>query len=156
MNFKKLNYTSLEPSFMTNILEAPSFFRPSSRPSSPAPLVVPLRPESGQALERHSRPSNKLSLSNLIRQPPSQAPSPTPTVPLLVQDGSYLEMLSLKLSEAVSKALAPPIGPPSANEQMDARRIIPTGRGVALGSLVASYVTFLFNLACEPRSQLDS
>jgi hypothetical protein len=144
MNFKKLNHTSPEPSFMTNILETPSFFRPLSRPSSPASLVVPLRPESGQPMERHSRSTNKLSLSNLIRQPPSysRAPSPTPTVPLLVQDGSYLEMLSLKLSEAVSKALAPPIGPPSANEQMEARRLIPTGRGIALGSLIASYVTF--------------
>ena len=141
MNFKKLNYPSLEPSFMTNILETPSFFRPSSRPSSPAPPVIPLRLESGQPLERHSRPMNRLSLGNLIRQPPSRAPSPTPTAPLLVQDGSYLEMLSLKLSEAVSKALAPPIGPPSANEQMEARRIIPTGRGIALGSLIASYVT---------------
>lgn len=140
MNFKKLNYTSLEPSFMTNILETPSFFRPSSRPSSPAPPVVPLRLESGP-LERHSRPLNRLSLSSLIRQPPSRAPSPTHTAPPLVQDGSYLEMLSLKLSEAVSKALAPPIGPPSANEQMEARRIIPTGRGIALGSLIASYVT---------------
>ena len=124
---------------MTNILETPSFFRPSSRPSSPAPPVVPLRLESG--LERHSRPLNRLSLSNLIRQPPSRAPSPTHTAPPLVQDGSYLEMLSLKLSEAVSKALAPPIGPPSANEQMETRRIIPTGRGIALGSLIASYVT---------------
>ena len=102
-------------------------------------------------MERHSRSLNRLSLGNLIRQPPSQAPSPTPTAPLLVQDGSYLEMLSLKLSEAVSKALAPPVGPPSANEQMEARRIIPAGRGIALGSLIASYVTFFFGLACEPR-----
>lgn len=149
MNFKKLNHTSPEPSFMTNILETPSFFRPLSRPSSPAPPVVPLRLESGQPLERHSRSLNKLSLSNLIRQPSSRAPSPTPTAPLLVQDGSYLEMLSLKLSEAVSKALAPPIGPPSATEQIEARRLIPPGRGIALGSLIASYVTFV--LACELR-----
>lgn len=144
MNFtKKLNHTSPEPSFMTNILESPSFFRPLSRPSSPAPPVVPLRLESGQPLERHSRSLNKLSsLSNLIRQPPSRAASPTPTAPLLVQDGSYLEMLSLKLSEGVSKALAPPIGPPSPNEHMEVRRSIPTGRGIALGSLIASYVNF--------------
>lgn len=84
---------------------------------------------------------NRLSLSNLIRTPSSRPQSPTPKAAPLVQDGSYLEMLSLKLSEAVSKALAPPIGPPSANEQMEARRIIPTGRGIALGSLIASYVT---------------
>lgn len=125
-----------------NVLKTPSFFRPSS----PAPA---LRPEAGQPLDRHSRPSNKLSLSNLIRQSPSQSPSPSPTPKLspLVQDGSYLEMLSLKLSEAVSKALAPPIiGPPSANEQIEARRFIPAGRGIAFGSLVASYVNFFFCL----------
>jgi hypothetical protein len=146
----KFNYTSLESHIM-NTLETPSFFRPSSRSSSPAPPVVSLRPESGQPLERHTRPLSRLSLGNLIRQPVSQPPSPTLKAPLLVQDGSYLEMLSLKLSEAVSKALAPPIGPPSANEQMEARRIIPAGRGTSLGSLIASYVSFSFGLVCESR-----
>lgn len=124
-----------------NVLKTPSLFRPSSRPSSPAPALAPLRLESGQPLERQSRPLNKLSLSNLIRQPSSQPPSPAPIAAPLVQDGSYLEMLSLKLSEAVSKALAPSVGPPSANEQTTARRSIPAGRGVALGSLIASYVS---------------
>jgi hypothetical protein len=124
-----------------NVLKTPSFFRPSS----PAPAVLPFRPEPGQPLERHSRPLTRLSLSNLIRQPTSRAPSPIHThTPPLVQDGSYLEMLSLKLSEAVSKALAPPIGPPSANEQMEARRFIPAGRGIAFGSLISSYVRLLF------------
>jgi hypothetical protein len=54
-------------------------------------------------------------------------------------------MLNLKLSEALSKALAPPIGPPSANEHTEARRFIPSGRGTAFGSLIASYVLFLFD-----------
>ena len=127
-----------------NVLKTPSFFRPSS----PAPAAIPLRPESGQPLERHSRSLNRLTLGNLIRQPPSSIPTPISTpvyeAPPLVQDGSYLEMLSLKLSEAVSRALAPPIGPPSLNEQIEARRFIPVGRGVALGSLIASYVTIYF------------
>ena len=122
MNFKKINYTTLETP------------------------IAPLQLESGQPVERHSRPLTKLSLSNLIRPPSSRPQSPTPNAPPLVQDGSYLEMLSLKLSEAVLKALAPPIGPPSANEHMEARRIIPTGRGIALGCLIASYVTFSFSL----------
>ena len=124
-----------------NVLKTPSFFRPSS----PTPAVLTVRPESGQPLERHSRSLTKLSLSNLIRQPASRPSSPPfQSPPLLVQDGSYLEMLSLKLSEAVSKALAPPIGPPPANEQMEARRFIPAGRGIAFGSLISSYVTLLF------------
>ena len=127
MNFKKINYTSLETP------------------------IVPLRLESGQPLERQSRTLNRLSLSNLIRPPSSRPQSPTPKATPLVQDGSYLEMLSLKLSEAVSKALAPPIGPPSANEQLEARRIIPTGRGIALGSLIASYVTLYFGLIYGPK-----
>lgn len=59
----------------------------------------------------------------------------------LVQDGSYLEMLSLKLSEAVSKALTQPIGPPTANDVLGGRRPVPAGRGRALGSLIASELT---------------
>lgn len=119
-----------------NVLKTP-FFRPSSRPSSPAPVALPIRPESRQLFERQSRPLNKLSLSNLIRQPTSSPPSPTPIAAPLVQDGSYLEMLSLKLSEAVSKAIAPSNGVPSANEQISVKRAIPAGRGVALGYLIA-------------------
>ncbi|KAJ3511222.1 hypothetical protein NLJ89_g4223 [Agrocybe chaxingu] len=101
-----------------NVLKNPSFFRPTSRPSSPAPGSVPSRTDSNQGAERTSRPLNKLSL---------------------IQDGSYLEMLSLKLSEAVSKALAQPSGPPLAvNEQVAGKRPIPQGRGLALGALIAS------------------
>jgi hypothetical protein len=114
-----------------NVLKNPSFFRPSSRPSSPAPASVPARHES-------ARPPNKLSLTNFIRQSPTPSPSPAPSHAPLVQDGSYLEMLSLKLSEAVSKALAQPAGPPSANEQVAGKRPIPQGRGLSLGSLIAS------------------
>lgn len=117
-----------------NVLKTTSFFRPSSRPESPAPAVVPFRPQSGQP----ASPLTKLYLNHLIRQPSSQPPSPTPNAAPLVQDGSYLETLSLKLSEAVSKVLAPPNGPPSANEQATAKRCIPAGRGVALGSLITS------------------
>ncbi|KAF8160933.1 hypothetical protein B0H34DRAFT_766044 [Crassisporium funariophilum] len=123
-----------------NVLKTPSFFRPASRPSSPAPVAGLLRPDSVQGPERQSRPPNKLSLTNFIRQTPSQqpTPAPNPTPTPLIQDGSYLEMLSLKLSEAVSKALAQPTGPPAVNEQAAGRRPIPQGRGLALGSLIAS------------------
>ena len=122
-----------------NVLKNPSFFRPTSRPSSPAP--VPLsRSDSGLGGERVSRPLNKLSLGSFRRASPAPTPtSPSPPIPL-VQDGSYLEMLSLKLSEAVSKALAQPTGPAPANEQVAGRRPIPAGRGHALGALIASWV----------------
>ncbi|KAF8971036.1 hypothetical protein BDZ97DRAFT_1901738 [Flammula alnicola] len=120
-----------------NVLKNPSFFRPSSRPSSPAPVTVPSRPESSQGLGL-PRASTKLSLTNFIRQTPSPAPTPAPNHAPLIQDGSYLEMLSLKLSEAVSKALAQPAGPSPVNEQVAGKRPIPQGRGLALGSLIAS------------------
>ncbi|RDB25384.1 hypothetical protein Hypma_008031 [Hypsizygus marmoreus] len=132
---------------MMNVLKHPSFFRPTSRPSSPAPLttpssvlpssVLPPNPDSSNGLDR-ARPPNKLSLSTFRR------PSPAPGTALnaapgpLVQDGSYLEILSLKLSEAVSKALAQPTGPAAANEQVLGKRAIPQGRGHALGALIAS------------------
>ncbi|CAA7259211.1 unnamed protein product [Cyclocybe aegerita] len=130
---------SMEHAFLMNVLKNPSFFRPSSRPSSPAPGSVPSRTDSNPGGERTSRPLNKLSLSSFIRQTPSLPPSPAPNPVTLVQDGSYLEMLSLKLSEAVSKALAQPSGPPlTANEQFAGKRPIPQGRGLALGVLIAS------------------
>lgn len=56
----------------------------------------------------------------------------------LVQDGSYLEMLGLKLSEAVSKALAQPIVPTTIPGLVASKRPIPPGRGRALGALIAS------------------
>ncbi|TFK54289.1 hypothetical protein OE88DRAFT_1654893 [Heliocybe sulcata] len=117
-------------------LKSPSFFRPSSRPSSPAPgTAPPSRSESGSSV-RESRPRTKLSL-NTFRKP-----SPAPLAPMapvtLIQDGSYLDALSLKLSEGVSKALAQPSGPGNPSEILNGRRPIPAGRGKALGDLIAS------------------
>ncbi|KAH9485247.1 hypothetical protein JR316_0002154 [Psilocybe cubensis] len=140
-----------------NVLKNPSFFRPSSRPSSPAPPVVGhIRPDLSQGMERPSRPSTKLSLTNFIRQTPSQAPSPVPNPAPLIQDGSYLEMLSLKLSEAVSKALAQPSGPPVVSEQASGKRPIPQGRGLALGSLIASELNAAHDNAHLHRAILRS
>ncbi|KAG6920088.1 hypothetical protein DXG01_010156 [Tephrocybe rancida] len=124
-----------------NVLKHPSFFRPTSRPSSPAPSTVtspPTHPSSSNGLERAARPLNKLSLSSFRRPSPSPGLSMTTAPTTLVQDGSYLEMLNLKLSEAVSKALAQPTGPAAANEQLFGKRPIPAGRGHALGGLIAS------------------
>jgi hypothetical protein len=121
-------------------IKTTAFFRPNSRPSSPAPAPLP-RPDSGVASDRTPRPPNRLSLVNFRRHSPAtdahQATVPSP----LIQDGSYLEMLSLKFNEAVSKALAQPTAPALAGEQLvGGRRPIPAGRGNALGALLASYV----------------
>ncbi|KAJ7594777.1 hypothetical protein C8J56DRAFT_448663 [Mycena floridula] len=117
-----------------NTLKTPSFFKPTSRPSSPAPASP--RPDSAAGFER-SRPLTKLSLSNFRRPSPAPTTSSSLGAPL-VQDGSYLEMLGLKLSEAVSKALAQPIGPVPSTEQLAGKRAVPAGRGHALGALIAS------------------
>ena len=121
---------------MMNVLKNPYFFRPASQPTSPpAPVTPPLsRSNSGVGLEKASRPLNKLSLGSFRRPSPASGPSSVP----VVQYGSYLEMLSLKLSEAVSKALAQPTGPAAVNEQVGGRRPIPAGRGHALGALITS------------------
>lgn len=55
-----------------------------------------------------------------------------------MQDGSYLEILSLKLSEAVSKAFVQPSGPAATIELVGGKRPVPAGRGRALGALIAS------------------
>ncbi|KAK7057426.1 hypothetical protein R3P38DRAFT_2840892 [Favolaschia claudopus] len=120
---------------MINSIKAPSFLRPTSRPSSPAPPATS-RPD---APERTARPLTKLSsLSNFRRPSPAPAP-PSPVAPApLVQDGSYLETLALKLSEAVSKALTQPTGPTVTNDMLGGKRPVPSGRGRALGTLIAS------------------
>ncbi|KAJ7072534.1 hypothetical protein C8F01DRAFT_972313 [Mycena amicta] len=121
---------------MINSIKAPSFLRPTSRPSSPAPVPLPPRPDS---VERTARPLTKLSSLSNFRRP---SPAPTPPSPIapapLVQDGSYLETLALKLSEAVSKALVQPIGPAVTNDVVAGKRPIPAGRGKAFGAVIAS------------------
>ncbi|KAF8070332.1 hypothetical protein FPV67DRAFT_1012825 [Lyophyllum atratum] len=128
---------------MMNVLKHPSFFRPSSRPSSPPFMTSSVspptsRPGSSNGLERGPRSLNKLSLSNFRRPSPAPGAAGNTVPTTLVQDGTYLEMLSLKLSEAVSKSLAQPTGPAAANEQLSGKRPIPQGRGHALGALIAS------------------
>lgn len=88
--------------------------------------------------ERAARPLNMLSLSTFRRASPAPIPVVTPAPVTLVQDGSYLETLSLKLSEAVSKVFAQPSGPAAANDQVAGKRPVPAGRGHALGALIAS------------------
>ncbi|KAF8577998.1 hypothetical protein K439DRAFT_507100 [Ramaria rubella] len=134
-------------------LRTPSFFKPASRSSSPAPAPAPTHlpsltnSDAGMALESllpsMARSSSKGALNRLAltsRKRPVSAPTPLiPPIPTLVQDGSYLEALSLKLSEAVSKALAQPTGAPAPGEvTLNGKRALPKGRGSALGALIGS------------------
>jgi hypothetical protein len=129
-------------------IRATSLFRPIARPEPAQPAVVaptalplppptPMETSLSNGSERASRPLNKITMG-LRRATPapslSRASSPAP----LVQDGTYLDALSLKLSEAVSKALAQPTGPVLPGELLAGRRPIPVGRGTALGALIAS------------------
>lgn len=118
-------------------IKTPSFFRPSSRPASPAPP-----PASTAKFETTSntRPLSKLALASFRR--PSTAPATVPqqAVTPLVQDGSYLEVLSLKLSEAVTRALAQPTGPALPHEVLGGKRPIPAGRGHALGAFISNEI----------------
>lgn len=86
--------------------------------------------------ERH-RPLSILALANFRRPSPSSVPVAAQAATPLVQDGSYLEVLSLKLSEAVTKALAQPTGPALPHEQLGGRRPIPAGRGHVLGAFIS-------------------
>nr|GAT57747.1 predicted protein [Mycena chlorophos] len=118
---------------MINSIKAPAFLRPTSRPSSPAPPSP--RPDT---VERTARPLTKLSsLSNFRRPSPASHP-PSPVAAPLVQDGSYLETLALKMSEAVSRALMQPTGPSLSNDMVAGKRPIPAGRGRAFGAVIAS------------------
>lgn len=93
--------------------------------------------------DRAPRPLSKLSLSTFRKPSPSPTSAPVGTVApsTVVQDGSFMDVLSLKLSEVVSRALAQPTGPAAPGELLAGRRPIPGGRGRALGALIISYVT---------------
>jgi len=131
-------------------LRAPSFFRPSSRTASPTPTPVPhAQPITSVSetavtvdpLHAMSRPTSRGPLNRLAltsKKRTAAVPTP-PATPTLIQDGSYLEALSLKLSEAVSKALAQPMGPLAPGEvTWNSRRALPKGRGSTLGALILS------------------
>jgi hypothetical protein len=79
-------------------------------------------------------------MSTFRRPSPAASSTPAATTPVpLVQDGSYLETLSLKLSEAVSKTLAqPPAQAAATNDVLNGKRPIPAGRGQALGALIST------------------
>ncbi|TFK25536.1 hypothetical protein FA15DRAFT_352987 [Coprinopsis marcescibilis] len=123
---------------MINALKNPSFFRPMSRPSSPAPTATPMHVDAVMSADKPANPLNKLSLNNFRRPAPVASPAPPAVVPSLVQDGTYLEMLSLKFSEAVSKALAQPVGPVTPGDLLAGKRPLPAGRGSALGTAISS------------------
>ncbi|PSS38056.1 hypothetical protein PHLCEN_2v141 [Hermanssonia centrifuga] len=115
-------------------LKTPSFLKPTSRPTSPSPPIPSPKPDPIAAPDRTTRSISKLSFPNFKRtaSPLTQAPAS------LVHDGSYMEVLGLRLSEAVSKALSQPTAPAAPHELLGGRRPIPAGRGRALGELIAS------------------
>lgn len=122
---------------MMYTLKTSSLFRPSSRPSSPHPVQASLpNGDSEFPAERAARPTSKLSLTSFRK------PSPSPLLPtaqaMFVQDGSYLEALGLRLSEAVTRALVQPTAASGTNpaEVLSGKRPIPAGRGRALGSVI--------------------
>ena len=121
---------------MMNALR-PSLFRPTSRPSSAPPTPIPQPSDGASPADRAPRSITKLSLSGFKRAPSAQPmlPSQAATV---IQDGSYLQVLSLKFSEGVSKALAQPPSPATASDSLNGRRPIPAGRGREFGSLIAA------------------
>ena len=89
----------------------------------------------------HTTFSRIHSLAKLRLLSPPASPSPQPTLPrTLVQDGSYLQTLGLKLSESSSCALAPVLG--GGSDSLKGRRPLPPGRGKALGALISTYVPF--------------
>lgn len=123
-------------------LKTPAFLRHSSRPSSPLPTQVSSgRSDSENAID--SRPTSQLTkaltLTSFSRKPSPAPVRPSTPVPL-VQDGSFLESLGLRLSDAVTKALIQPPGSTgtTGNDVLYGKRPIPADRGKALGELIAA------------------
>lgn len=117
----------------------PSIFRPTSRPSSPAPALTPQDSDGANPAEKAPRSIARLSsLAGFRKIPPTRSMSLSQAAST-IQDGSYLQVLGLKLSEGVSKALAQPVGTATASDCLNGRRPIPAGRGREFGSLIAMY-----------------
>jgi hypothetical protein len=120
---------------MMNALR-PSLFRPTGRPSSTPPTPTPQPSDGAITAERAPRSIARLSLAGFRKLPPTRSLSLSQAAST-IQDGSYLQVLSLKLSEGVSKALAQPAGSAAVSETLNGRRPIPAGRGREFGSLIA-------------------
>lgn len=113
-------------------LKTPTFLRSGSRPTSPAPTTSPAPHKDAVLAVDRSRAifANFKRAASPLTQPPTS----------IVHDGSYMEVLSLRLSEAISRALAQPSGQGKPSELLNGRRPIPAGRGRELGNLIATYV----------------
>jgi len=80
------------------------------------------------------------TLAKLRRASPPTTPAPQSVPPpTLVQDGSYLQTLGLKLNEATNRAFAPVLG--GGSDSLKGRKPLPPGRGKALGALISRYVS---------------
>lgn len=130
------------PAIHISILKSSSFMGPNSRPSSPALAPTSVHPNQvdGAPVPGGSRTLSSFYMSSFKRPSPLSSTTTATNSPLttLVQDGTYLDVLSLKLSEAVSKALAQPNGPPVAHELLGNKKPIPPGRGRTLGALITA------------------
>lgn len=143
-------------------LKTPTFLglRSSSRPASPAPTSSP--PATTPVVSPTARPSTPitpLDLSESIprrplaklhlpaafrRASPSPSPAPTPIAHIdkPAVGSNYLNTIALRISEAASKAIAPPT--PIHNSDglvIDGRRPLPAGRGRILGQLITAEMT---------------
>ena len=148
-------------------IKAPSFLI-RSRPSSPAPTRQEVKGGDADASVASRRTMTRLQ--NPFKRSPSASPAPsnrtpigsmTPiesATPVAGVGAQYLDSIGLKFAEAVSKALANPIGPPIPNSSnpsnsgvspvvngsdpcaqiLKGRRPFPPGRGAALGALITS------------------
>jgi hypothetical protein len=117
---------------MMNVLP---LFRTAGRSSPSPPTPTAQSSDRTNPADRAPRSISKLSLGGFRRSTSDCARSTQAAT--VFQDGSYLQVLSLKLSEGVSKALAQPTSPATATDALNGRRPIPTGRGREFGSLIA-------------------
>ncbi|KZV82586.1 hypothetical protein EXIGLDRAFT_729489 [Exidia glandulosa HHB12029] len=143
---------ALKSPFLGNLRASSTSRSSTPAPSLPSPdhtqiadpFATALAPNGNGAGTSTAQPPRgrvqKLSSLTPFKRAMSPAP-PAPPAPAqtLVQDGSYLQALGLKLSEAVSKAVSQPGGPLGVGEPtVDGKRALPSGRGKTLGALIAS------------------
>lgn len=143
-------------------MQAIRVLRAQSRPASPAPVFVDGSNNSANeeniVASKTANPITRiqnLSLTSFAKRGATPPPSPSPagavggasipvTPPIaIVQDGTYLNTLGMKLNEAATRSLAMPIvnnGSAISADVWRGRKPIPAGRGRQFALLIETYV----------------
>lgn len=141
-------------------MQAIRVLRAQSRPASPAsPAPAPLTdtvqsarnatahahgsatvPTEDMSVQHRTTPLSRIQnltpFTKRSAHTPTPTPPPTPIPSAIVQDGTYLNTLGLKLNEAATRALVTSTSSGSGPDSFKGRKPLPAGRGRFFAALI--------------------